>query len=361
MQITNIRTRLLSVPFDRPITTATFSVNHKDIVVIEVDTDAGITGMSYIMTLGRGIHALKAVIDYEIRSLVIDEDPLYRQKIWKKLWWGLHKIGRKGAAIYAISAIDVALWDIAGKMTNQSIHQMLGPACDSIEAYGGGGWLYMSIDDMLEEVNTFKQKFGFKAYKMRAGSTNWRQDVDRIRALREAFGYDLEIMVDLNQGLDVPSSIILGRELEKLGVFWFEEPIHADDIGGLSDIAATLDMRVVAGENEYGRYGYKDLINRKAADILQIDLQRVGGITEWMRVANTADTMGIKVTPHLFWEISVQLTCATTNSIYIEYMDWLDNCFEELPEIKGGHIHAWKKPGHGLKFRDEIMKNYEIK
>lgn len=360
LKIADIRTRLLSIPFPNPITTATFSIDHKDIIIVEVETDEGITGMGYLMTLGRGIHALKAVVDYEMKDLLVGENPLYRQKVWEKLWWGLQKIGRKGVAVYAISAIDVALWDIAGKATNQSIHQMLGPAGDSLEAYGGGGWLHMTTDDLLEEVNTYKEKFGFRGYKMRAGLPNWRDDVERVRAVREAFGDELDIMVDVNQGLDVPSSIILGKELEKLGVFWFEEPVHADDIGGLAEIASALDMRVATGENEYGRFGYKDLINQKAADVLQIDLQRIGGVTEWIRVANTADTMGIKVTPHLFWEISVQLTCAVPNAIYIEYMDWLDDCFEELPGIKNGRIHVWEKPGHGLKFRDDIIKKYRI-
>lgn len=360
MKIVGIRTQLLSIPFQNPITTSTFSVRHKDIIVVEVETDEGITGMSYLMTLGPGVRALKAVLDYDIKELVVGEDPLYRQKIWRKNWWGLQKIGRKGVAVYAISAIDTALWDIAGKITNQSIHQLLGPTSDSLEAYGGGGWLHMPIDEILEEVNTYKEKYGFQAYKMRAGSANWRDDVERVCAVREAFGDELDIMVDVNQGLDVPTSIILGRELEKLGVFWFEEPVHADDIGGLADIAGTLDMRVAAGENEYGRFGYKDFINQKAADVLQIDLQRVGGVTEWIRVANTADTMGIKVTPHLFWEISAQLSCAVPNAIYIEYMDWLDDCFEELPDIKGGRIHVWKKPGHGLKFRNDILKKYKV-
>lgn len=168
-------------------------------------------------------------------------------------------------------------------------------------------------------------------------------------------------MVDANQGLDIASAIILGKELEQIGVYWFEEPVHADDIGGLSDITKSLHMRVATGETEYGRYGFKDLIDRKAADVIQIDVQRVGGITEWMRVANMADAWGLKVTPHLFWEISVQLTCAVPNAIYIEYMDWLDEFFEELPKIKDGFVHAWDKPGHGLVFRDDIKKKYIVK
>lgn len=360
MKIAGIRTQILSIPFPKPITTATFSIDYKDIIIVDVETDEGITGTGYLMTLGQGSRAIKAVLDYELKDLLVGEDPLYRQKVWKKLWWGLQKIGRKGVAVYAISAIDTALWDIAGKTTNQSIHQLLGPTADNLEAYGGGGWLHMPIDDILEEVRIYKEKYGFRAYKMRAGSSSWRVDVERVRAVREAFGNDLEIMVDVNQGLDVPSSIILGRELEKLGVFWFEEPVHADDISGLADIATALDMRVATGENEYGRFGYKDLINQKAADVLQIDLQRVGGVTEWIRVANTADTMGVKVTPHLFWELSAQLACAVPNAIYIEYMDWLDDCFEELPEIKNGRVHVWKKPGHGLNFRKELIKKYRI-
>jgi L-alanine-DL-glutamate epimerase-like enolase superfamily enzyme len=359
LKIIDIRTTAVSIPFENPIATSTFKLTDRQVVIVEVDTDDGITGTGYMLTLGRGTRTLKTIIDHEVKDLVINEDPFYRQKIWKKLWWGLNWIGRKGAAVYAISAIDIALWDIAGKATNQSIHQMLGPTTDNLEAYGGGGWLTYSIDELIKEARKFKEK-GFGAYKMRVGLPDWREDVSRVKAVRDAFGKDLEIMIDANQGLDVPSSIILGRELEKLDVYWFEEPVHADNIDGLAEIAKTLDMRIATGETEYGRYGFKDLIQRKAADVLQIDVLRAGGITEWIRVANTADSWGLKVTPHLFWELSVQLSCAVPNAIYIEYMDWLDDFFEELPKIEGGRIHVWDKPGHGLKFKEDIVKKFKM-
>lgn len=358
MKITDIRTTLVSVPFPKPIAVSTFTLRNRDVVIVEVDTDEGITGTGYMLTLGRGIHALKAVVDHEIKDLVIGEDPIYRQKIWKKLWWGLNFIGRKGAAIYAISAIDEALWDIAGKATGQSIQQMLGAYTDRLEAYGGGGWLSYSVEEILQEAQNYLEH-GFTAYKMRVGLPNWREDVKRVKAVRDTFGDRLEVMVDANQGLDVAKAVLLGRELEQLGVYWYEEPVHADDISGLSQIAKTLDMRVTTGETEYGRFGFKDLIQQQAADVLQIDVQRVGGITEWMRVANTADTWGIKVTPHLFWELSVQMCCAVPNSIYIEYMNWLDDFFEELPILKNGQVHVWDKPGHGLVFREDIKKHYQ--
>lgn len=359
MKITNIQTTFVSIPFRQPIATSTFQLTDREVVIVKVETDEGITGTGYMLTLGRGTRTLKSIVDHDLKDLVIGENPLYRQKIWKKLWWGLNWIGRKGAAIYAISAIDVALWDIAGKMTNQSIHQMLGPSTDNLEAYGGGGWLTFSIDEIINEATQYKER-GFDAYKMRVGLPNWREDVKRVKAVKDTFGDDLEVMVDANQGLDVASSIILGRELEKLGVYWFEEPVHADNIEGLAEIAQTLNMRVATGETEYGRFGFKDLIQQKGADVVQIDVQRVGGITEWMRVANTADSWGLKVTPHLFWEISVQLSCAVPNAIYIEYMDWLDEFFEELPEIKNGRVYVWDKPGHGLKFKEDIIKKYKV-
>lgn len=359
MLISDIKTTLLSIPFAEPVVTSTFTAQNKHILLVEVETDEGVTGTSYLFTVGRGIHTLKTVIDKEIDDLVIGEDPIYRQKIWEKLWKGLQWIGRKGAAVFAISAIDIALWDIAGKVTDQSIHQMLGPARNSIEAYGGGGWLSYSIDEILEEVQSYKER-GFQAYKMRVGLPDWREDLKRVKAVRETFGNEIEIMVDANKGLDLSTSILLGRELEQLNVFWFEEPVHADNIQGLAEIADSLDMRVATGESEYGRYGFKELIQRRAADVVQLDIQRVGGITEWIRVANTASSWDLKVTPHLFWEISVQLACAVPNAIYIEYMDWLDDCFEELPPIKDGRIHTWDKPGHGLKIKEEIIEKYEV-
>ncbi len=358
MRITNVRSTLVSVPFQVPIQVSTYSFNKRDVVIVEIDTDEGFSGMGYVGILGRGGETIKTCIDRDVADLLIGEDARYREKIWKKMWWALDWIGRKGVTMYAISAVDVALWDLAGKTQNVSLHKMLGPYTDKVKAYASAGFLSLATDQLVEQATGYVER-GFRAYKMKAGLQNLRQDVERVRAVRSALGDDIDLMVDANQGLDVASSILLGRELEKIGVYWFEEPIPADDIIGHAQIAQALDVRLATGETEFSRFGFRELLDRKAADILQIDI-RAGGITEWMRIAHMADACNIPVTPHMVWELQIHMTAAVENGLYMEYMDWFDELFEELPKIEEGMVVVPDKPGHGLRFREDIVSKYRV-
>ncbi|REE85320.1 L-alanine-DL-glutamate epimerase-like enolase superfamily enzyme [Paenibacillus taihuensis] len=358
MKITSVKTKLISVPFKAPIRVSTLSLAKRDAIIVEVETDEGVTGMEYIPVLGRGSETIKACMDHDIADLLIGEDPLYRNKIWEKLWWALNMIGRKGIAMYGISAVDVALWDLAGKLQKTSIHKMLGPYTNQVKVYGSAGFMSLSEEELVEEAEGVVAR-GFKAFKMKAGFPDLRIDLKRVTAVRKALGPDIDIMVDVNQGLDVPAAIQFGRELEKLGIYWFEEPVPADDMIGHAEVARALDIRITTGETEYSRYGFRELIDRKAGDILMMNL-RAGGITEVVRIANMASAHRISVTPHLAWELQNQIYAAITNGTYIEYMDWYDDWFEDVPQIKDGMATVWDRPGHGLKFREEIVRQYAV-
>lgn len=358
MKITAVEATLLSVPFPKPIRVATGSFATKDVVFVEVRTDEGLTGMGYLGVLGAGAAALKVLVDRDVAALVVGEDPRYRARIWDKLWWGLDWIGRRGLAVYALSLVDVALWDLAGRAANQSIHQLLGPYTDRVKAYASGGNLGFSLEEVVAEALAFRER-GFRAYKMKVGLPDIREDLRRVDAVRDALGPDVDLMADANQGLDVAHAILLGRELERRGVFWFEEPVPADDIRGSAEIARALDIRLATGETEFSRFGFADLIRERAADILQIDV-RAGGITEWMRIAAMAGAAGIPVTPHMQWELQIHMTAAVPNGMYVEYMSWFDELFEELPAIEDGYVVAPQKPGHGLAFKPEMVRRYRV-
>lgn len=358
MKITGIKSQLLSIPFERPIKVATLGYRHRDVVTVEVNTDQGLTGLGYLIVLGPGAHAIKACIDHDLPDLLIGEDPLYRTRIWDRMWWALDWIGRKGIALYALSGIDVALWDLAGKLQNLSVHKMLGPFTDRVKAYASGGFLSYTTEQLVEEALRFKAQ-GFLAYKMKVGLPDIRQDVERVAAVQEAIGPDMDLMADANQGLTVAHAILLGRELEQLKLFWFEEPVPADDIRGSAEIARALDIRLTTGETEFARFGFRDLVDQRAADILQIDI-RAGGITEWMRMAHLAEAAGIPVTPHMNWELLIHMTAAIPNGIYMEYFDWFNELFEELPVFRDGYVEVPTRPGHGLAFRPDMVEKYRI-
>ncbi|SFS64416.1 mandelate racemase/muconate lactonizing enzyme family protein [Paenibacillus sp. BC26] len=358
MIITAVKTKLVSVPFHTPIRVSTFVITKRTAIIVEIETDEGITGMGYLPILGQGGETIKTCMDRDIADLLIGENPLYRNKIWEKLWWALNMIGRKGVVLYGISAVDIALWDLAGKRQHTSIHSMLGPYTDQVKAYGSAGFMSLSEEELVKEAEGYVSR-GFKAFKMKAGFPDLKIDLKRVEAVRKSLGSDIDIMVDVNQGLDVATAIRFGRELEKLGVYWFEEPVPADDIIGHAEVAKALDIRITTGETEYSRYGFRELINRKAGDILMINL-RAGGITESVRIANLASANRLPVTPHLAWELQIQIFAAIPNGVYIEYMNWYDDLFEDVPLIKDGMVHVWDRPGHGLKFRDEILQKYAV-
>lgn len=358
MKIVRVDTTLLSVPFARPVQVSTMAFTKRDVVIVEIHTDEGVSGMGYLGVLGRGSETIKTCIDKDVADLLMGENPLYRNKIWDKMWWALNWIGRKGIAVYALSAIDVALWDLAGKVQNTSLHMMLGPATDRVKAYASAGFLAYSADELVEEALRYVDR-GFRAYKMKVGMPDWRADLTRVSAVRSALKSDIDLMVDANQGLDVATAILMGRELEQMGIYWFEEPVPADDIIGHAQIAHALDVRVATGETEFSRFGFRELLDRKAADIWQIDV-RAGGITEWMRIAGMASAARIPVTPHMAWEIQIHMTAAVDNGLYVEYMDWFDDLFEELPPIVEGMVVAPDRPGHGLRFKEEVLSRYRV-
>ena len=176
MKIRNVKSAIISVPFKTPIQVSTTTFTKRNAVIVEIETDEGITGMGYIGVLGRGSEAVKTCLDYDMADLLVGENPLYRNKLWEKMWWATNWFGRKGLALYALSAVDIALWDIAGKVQHSSLHTMLGPYTDSVKAYASAGFLALSTEELVNEALSYIDQ-GFRAYKMKVGSPNLREDL----------------------------------------------------------------------------------------------------------------------------------------------------------------------------------------
>ena len=305
MKITGIRTMTADVPLAEPVITAIHDVRSIGYVLVFVDTDAEVTGEGHLFSLpARHLAPLEAMIAVLGRSLV-GEDAHRVEGIWHKLWTEVNFVGHKGVTLFALSALDMALWDARGKALGQPVHRLLGSCRDSVPAYHSGGlWLSRSQDELVAEAKSFLKQ-GFRAMKMRLGKPRWQEDVERAEAIRDAIGPDIRLMADANQGFDVTHALRLGRALESVNLDWFEEPVPAYDVAGHAALAAALDTPIATGETEYTRYGFRPLIEAKAADVLMPDLGRVGGVTEFMRVGHMAQAWDLPVSPHLYSEPSL--------------------------------------------------------
>ena len=360
MKITQIRTQPIEIPFDKPLGTSIHRITSVAALLVWIDTDEGITGESYLWVIGK--HKLPVLMEM-VRSLepvVKHRNPLDVAARFDEMWNEINFLGHKGVTIFGIAAIDWACWDIKGKALGVSLGDLLGRKRDKIPAYASGGlWTSMSITELQAEAKSFLSQ-GFKAMKMRVGLPDIGEDVERVAAVRETIGSDIILMVDANQGLNVTKAIRLGRQLEKYNLAWFEEPVQAYDLAGSAVVANALDTPIASGETEYTRYGFHDMLERKSADILMPDLERVGGVSEWLKVAHMAAAQDIPVSPHIFTEHSLQLCAAVSNVNYAEHMPWFTGLFKEKMELVDGEIIIPNRPGMSFNFDPDAVERFTI-
>jgi len=328
-------------------------------VLVFVDTDEGVTGESLLWTFGtQRLDVLNSMV-LSLKTDVLGEDPHYTERIWRKLWSELGFFGVEGISVFGLSAIDRACWDAVGKAAAKPLYKLLGAYRDEVPTYAGGFWLQQSIDELVKDAKDFLRE-GYRAMKMRIGKPRMEEDVERVRAVRQAIGSDVDLMVDANQRFTVEHAIRLGRKLEELNVTWFEEPVPAYDLEGSARVAEALDVPIASGENVYTRYGFRRMLEMKAADILMPDLIRVGGITELLKMAHMAEAYDVPVTPHLFPEESMHLVGAIPNSTYVEYMPWFSPLYVEKIELKNGSIVLPQRPGFGFTFDPNVIERYRL-
>ncbi|MYA62729.1 MAG: mandelate racemase/muconate lactonizing enzyme family protein [Dehalococcoidia bacterium] len=298
MKIAGIETFQLSAPLDRPFGWSQGWIGHRSVGLVKVTTDDGVVGW------GEGCGgAAAAVVENDFGPMLIGEDPMNRIGLWQKMFAMQYNanvaVGLGGSAI---SAVDTALWDIAGKALGQPVYQLLGGrARDKVAVYATG--LYYTEGEfptrLLEEARGYVEA-GFRGMKTKVGGLPMDEDVKRVAALRETIGPDIKLMVDANQTYNATSAIRIGSRLADLDILWFEEPVNAQDIEGYLQVKSALPMAIAGGENLRTRYEFSHFLSRRAYDIAQPDVINVGGVTEMRNVAMTANTQGIQVNPHVW-------------------------------------------------------------
>lgn len=307
MKIAGIETFQLSAPLERPFGWSQGWIGHRSVGLVKVTTDDGVVGW------GEGCGgAAAAVVENDFGPMLIGEDPMNRIGLWQKMFYMQYNanvaVGLGGSAI---SAVDTALWDIAGKALGQPVYQLLGGrARDKVAVYATG--LYYTEGEfptrLLEEARGYVEA-GFMGMKTKVGGLPMDEDVKRVAALRQAIGTDIKLMVDANQAYNATSAIRIGSRLADLDILWFEEPVNAQDVEGYLQVKSALPMAIAGGENLRTRYEFSRFLSRRAYDIAQPDVINVGGITEMRNVAMTANTQGIQVNPHV-WGAPVMIAAS---------------------------------------------------
>src|SRR5436309_1276843 len=361
MKITHVTTRVLRTPADNPLVVGLPApTDTREFVTLELGTDQGLVGVGLTFFGGALTAALKVAVD-TLAGLVVGDDPSNTEAIAAKLRRAAGSSGPGGMFSLALSAVDIACWDLKGKAAGKSVCALLGDLRDRVPTYASGALMRPHPVDYLEKAGPRLVDMGFRQMKMQCGSEpTAAASVERVRVMREAIGPDVDLMCDINQIWSVHHAVDVGRRLEAFHLYWLEDPVAHDDYAGLARVADALATPVAAGEYHYGIVPFRHLLEARSVDIVMIDLLRVGGITQWMKVAGMAEAFNVPVVSHLIPEIHVHLVAAIPHGLTIEYMPWTLLLFEETPAIVDGQLVVPNKPGLGLAFNQDTLKQYQV-
>ena len=362
MKITGFEALALKVPEDDPLANMPEEAGRtRPAVALRLRTDDGIEGIGVTLYGGRMSRSLHAAVE-ELAALTVGEDPMRIEHIVQKLRKAAADSGPAGIFTLALSAIDTALWDIKGKALDQPLWKLLGGHRDRIPTYASGSLRRGLTDKQAQQAaRTLLQK-GFREMKTQMalpGNPTPAEEVRRVRVVRDAIGPDVRLMCDINQRWRPEQAIDIGSRIEDVGLFWLEDVTTADDFAGLARVTAALRTPVAGGEYVWGIVPFRHMIEARSVDIVMIDLARVGGVTQWMKVAAMAEAFNLPVVSHVMPEMLLHMVAACPNGLTVEYMPWMLALYEETPAIENGELVLPQKPGLGLKFDEKALASFK--
>ncbi len=384
MKVTDVRAIVLRAPIDQELGFSQAYFTARTATIVQVLTDEGITGLGECFGSGNVAFANQAIVERVLKPMLLGEDPFDVEWLWHKMYNTIRDHGQKGMPLQSISGVDVALWDILGKATGKPLYKLLGGRFrDRVIPYGYG-MLFRRVPDLAADFAREAAGLvdaGFRAVKMKIGISP-QEDLRLAAAVRKAIGSGVPLMTDANHAYTAQVAIPLGRRLEELGVYWFEEPVAPEDYLGYAETRDALDMAVAGGECEYTRWGFRELIARRCVDILQPEVLSLGGVTEFRKVVALATTWGVPIIPHVWGSaVAIALNLHLVASLpdfpgsltpvqpMLEY-DTTPNPLRELlareplgvleQVAKQGYVVVPEKPGLGVELDDGIVQRYRI-
>ena len=387
MKISSIKSHVLRYELDKELGYSQQYYKHRTAHLVEIETDEGITGWGECFGPGNIALANKYIVEKVIQPLIIGEDPINKEYIWHKVYNLLRDSGQKGMPIQALSGIDIALWDILAKKAKLPLYQLLGGKTNSkIPVYGYGMMLQKkSVEELCElfkkEANQIKEK-NFKAMKMKVG-LGPKEDLKLVSAVREAIGDDFKLMVDANHAYNKNDALYVGRGLDEMEIYWFEEPVAPEDYDGYKELKKKLKTNIAGGEAEFTKYGWNQLIKNNCIDIAQPEVCGLGGITEYLKVSALAQSNFIPIVNHVWGSalsVAVNLHLLTslpdmpgglfptksmlefdTTEKNIFITDLAEEKFSILDQVKDedGFASPLENIGIGINPKKEFIKEYE--
>jgi len=346
------------VPLPETLTDST----HGEIRAFELNTirvrDAdGAEGVGYTFTVGRNGAAIAATLARELPELLTGEDADRVEYLWQKLWWALHYGGRGGPTVLALSAVDMALWDLKAKRAGSALWRLLGGHDPTVPCYAGGIDLLLPLDQLLRQTDRNLDR-GFRAIKMKVGRPSLAEDVDRVAAMRRHLGDGFPLMLDANMRWTADQAVRAARALAPHDPIWLEEPVVPEDLIGHARVAAEGGLPVASGENLRSLWDFRDLITLGRVSFPEPDVTNCGGVTAFMKIAHLAEAFNLPVTSHGAHDVTVQLLAACPNRSWLEAHGFgLDRYVVEPQVIEAGCAIAPDRPGHAIAFDWTALKS----
>ncbi len=390
MKITDIKTIQLKYPYESFIADGCSACFGRGALLVQVETDEGITGLGECATFGASMSAMADIVENQLKELLLGQNPLDNERLWETMVWSNFSNGRRGVVMGAVSGIDIALWDILGKFSNMPLYRIFGSNRDRVRGYASGGFYGpdKTVDDLKRKMEGYMKK-GYSAFKMKVGRSlnniqaphryvkkgdfhiSFQEDVERIRAVRGTIGKDGILMLDMNGTWEIGDVLAAEHIFDEYNIYWIEEPIRSDNVDGYAKIAAGLKRTRVAGcEEEQGLSRYRELMERQALDVVQVNLGWSGGFTECRRIAALTQAYHKLFTPHTFFSAvltaaNVHFAASLPNVPFIESEENHNPLRTELLKEpiecdKEMNYIVPQKPGLGIELDMDVVNRYRV-
>lgn len=358
MKIRKARAYLIDLEPETVRTDAIQAFVKQETVFVEIETDEGLTGTGYSYTIGTGGRAVLQLLRTDLLPTLAGEDAELVERLWHKLFWRTHATAVGAITSLALAAVDTALWDLRCKAAGRPLWQIAGGFRSRVPLYDTeGGWLQLSTDELVEGARRSVAR-GWRGIKVKVGKPDLQEDLERLRAVREAIGPRMHLMVDANQSMTLAEARRRASAFEEAGVFWFEEPLPAEDISGHRTLAAGTSIPIAAGESIYSLSHFREYLQAGACGVVQVDAARIGGITPWLKVAHLAEAFNVQVAPHFLMELHVSLVAAVPNGLYVEHIPQLRPLVRRGMDVVDGCAVAPTTPGLGIEWdQDELRRS----
>jgi L-alanine-DL-glutamate epimerase-like enolase superfamily enzyme len=361
MKITDVSVEVLRVPVERAYVAGGRTVDANWHVLARVTTSDGVQGFGYVVYPRPDLMTAIGHAARELGQQLIGMSVLEPEAAWDRLARRGDWVGPGGLLHIALAPLDVAVWDACGKTVGQPLFRLLGGYRDRLPAYGSDGlWYSLTLEDLAATARRHVES-GFGAVKLRLGKEATPEgEVRRVRAVREAVGAEVRIMVDATESWTLPQARRTGRALQETGIAWLEDPVHHHDVAGLRELREGLGVPIAAGEHLYHLEGFRALLEARAVDVVILDLARVGGITPWRKIAALAQAHRVPVCGHVVPEVQVHLLCSIPHGHLVEYVPRSAGILTAMPRLEQGDLVAPHGPGLGLELDDAAVRRHTV-